>query len=131
MDIVREPPTALSENTLRHIMQLISLGTGLNVPQPLSLRYREKSLKEGTAHSSTSTPPRLRHRFRILGQKISQRRQENGFRILGQKEWVQSSWVKEWALSSWVKEWALNSWAREWVQSSWVKEWALNSWARG
>ncbi|XP_035213209.1 MIP-related peptides-like [Stegodyphus dumicola] len=45
VDVVRESPSTLSDSTLRHIMQLVTLGTGLSVPPPINLRYREKSLK--------------------------------------------------------------------------------------
>nr|XP_042913792.1 MIP-related peptides-like [Parasteatoda tepidariorum] len=45
VDASRESPASISDNTLRHILQLVSLGTGLRVPSPLSLRTREKSLK--------------------------------------------------------------------------------------
>ncbi|GFS69502.1 uncharacterized protein NPIL_611451 [Nephila pilipes] len=65
MEVIREPSTMLSENTLRHIMQLVSLGTGLDVPPPLSLRYREKSLKRARISA-----PHPRHQDFIIGSEF-------------------------------------------------------------
>ncbi|KAF8766789.1 Fulicin peptides like protein [Argiope bruennichi] len=85
MDVLREPSTALSDNTLRHIMQLISLGTGLNVPPPLNLRFREKSLKR--ARISAPHPRRQDYVIgsEFLGKRSPQEDKRMGSEFLGKR----------------------------------------------
>lgn len=65
VDVARISPSSVSDNTLRHIMQLVSLGTGLRVPPPLTLRYREKALKRARL-----SYPRSRHPDFVLGSEF-------------------------------------------------------------
>ncbi|CAL1292251.1 unnamed protein product [Larinioides sclopetarius] len=85
MDVLREPSAAISDNTLRHIMQLVSLGTGLNVPPPLNLRFREKSLKR--ARISAPHPRRQDYVIgsEFLGKRSPQEDKRMGSEFLGKR----------------------------------------------
>lgn len=77
-------PSSVSENTLRHIMQLVSLGTGLRVPPPLSLRYREKALKRARLSAPHSRHPEIIIGSEFLG-KRSRDDKRMGSEFLGKR----------------------------------------------